>query len=259
MSSTTSSHSKNVRQSNDAESRSRRTKKSEASTSSTTVPAQVAVATVAAVAPAPVVATPAPVVVAPAPVQTVEVTPASETSATTTPQKPSLISAELEKNLHFNTAYTALESQLRTLTESLKETRTAMKKLKASYDHDLTAALKSRRVRRNGATPPTGFVKKVALRKELADLINVEENTMMAIPEYTRRFCAMMKENNLRYEKDGRIFRPNERIRKVFNLPESVNESTNHRDENGFNLYNLQKYISNVNKQRNQPQLASSN
>jgi hypothetical protein len=42
------------------------------------------------------------------------------------------------------------------------------------------------------------------------------------------------------------VFRTNKEVSELFNIPMSVNESINYRDEKGFNFCNLQKYIKNA-------------
>jgi hypothetical protein len=158
------------------------------------------------------------------------------------------VSEELEKELKFKVTLNELREKINGQTQTLKDLKTSLRRLETSYDHDMNKAVKLRRKRRNGDDKPTGFIKQIALSKDLADLIGEKENTMMAMPEYTRKFFKMLKDNNLLYDGDGRVFRANDKIKKVFGLPDSVNDSTNHRDETGFNLYNLQKHISKVNK-----------
>lgn len=155
---------------------------------------------------------------------------------------------ELEKEMKFKGALTCLREQIQRQTQSLKELKVSLRKLETSYDHDMSKAVKLRRKRRNGEEKPTGFIKQIPLSKELAELIGEKENVMMAMPEYTSKFFEMMKSNNLLYDGDGRVFRANDKIKKVFSLPDSVNESVSHRDKNGFNLYNLQTHISRLNK-----------
>lgn len=173
-----------------------------------------------------------------------EVNSASDATQT----KKNLIPDELEKELKFKESLNAFRTEITNYSKQLKEMKTHLRKLELAYDHDITKSLKMRpKNKRRNADDPTGFIKQIALSKELAELIGEEEKTMMSMPEYTKKFFKMMKEQKLLYEGDGRVFRANDRIKKVFNLPEKVNESTNYRDKEGFNLYNLQTYISKVN------------
>ena len=157
------------------------------------------------------------------------------------------IPEELERELKFKSALNELRNEIGTQTKVLKDLKSGVRKLETSYQHDMNKAVRAKR-RKNGPNKPTGFVKELELPKELADLINVPEGTKISMPSYTKKFYEMLKRENLFYENDGRVLRANDQIKKVFNLPDSVNESTNYKDKNGFNFYTLQKHIAAVNK-----------
>ena len=65
----------------------------------------------------------------------------------------------------------------------------------------------------------------------------------MSRPEFTKNFYKTLISKNLIYEKDKRILRVDDQISKILNIPMSVNNSIDHKDKNGFNFYNVQKYI----------------
>lgn len=157
------------------------------------------------------------------------------------------IPEELERELKFKAALNELKEEIKTQTKVLKDLKSGVKKIETSYQHDINKAVKAKR-RKNGPNKPTGFVKEIELPKELADLINVPEGTKISMPSYTKKLYEMLKRENLFYENDGRVLRANDQIKKVFNLPDSVNESTDYKDKNGFNFYTLQKHIAAVNK-----------
>ena len=153
----------------------------------------------------------------------------------------------LEAELKFKSALTDLRNKVSSQTEVLKNLKSCIKKVETSYQQDMNKALKAKR-KRSGPVKATGFVKELNLAKDLAELIGVPEGTKISMPTYTKKFYEMLKANNLFYEQDGRVLRANEEIKRVFKLPDSVNESTDYRDKNGFNFYTLQKHIAAVNK-----------
>jgi len=55
-----------------------------------------------------------------------------------------------------------------------------------------------------------------------------------------------LKQRELFYEKDKRVFRTNKEVSELFGVNKSVNNSTDHRDKEGFNFCNLQSYIKNA-------------
>jgi len=66
---------------------------------------------------------------------------------------------------------------------------------------------------------------------------------MMSGPQITSKVWGQLKERELTYTEDKRVFRTNDEISKIFGVPKSVNKSTTHNDPNGFNFCNLQRYI----------------
>ena len=164
-------------------------------------------------------------------------------------EKKKGIPEELEKEFKFKKTLGDLQNEITTQTKVLKELKSGVKKLEISYQHDINKAVRSKR-KKNGPSRPTGFVKELELTKDLADLIGVVEGTKMSMPSYTKEFYKMLEREKLFYENDGRVLRANEQIKKVFGLPDTVNESIDYKDKNGFNFYTLQKHIATVNKAR---------
>ncbi len=170
----------------------------------------------------------------------VSVAAPAESSATASPVSDS-------SENRFRRALSELRTELETQQRSVKDFRGYIKKLESAYQFDLSRASKMRK-RKTSQVKPTGFVKELELPKELADLIGADVGTRLSMPSYTKKFYEMLKQNKLFYEKDGRVLRANAEIKRVFNLPDSVNESTDYKDKNGFNFYTLQKHIAAVNK-----------
>jgi hypothetical protein len=98
----------------------------------------------------------------------------------------------------------------------------------------------------------TGFARLRPVTGKLAEFISVDSNTELSGPAITKRVWAELKNRGLTFQgdddnkKDERVLRVDNEVSKLFNVPMSVNKSTNHRDENGLNFGNLQKYIKNA-------------
>jgi hypothetical protein len=163
-------------------------------------------------------------------------------------RRSNTLPVELESELKFKNELQHLRDEVVRQTSALKSLKLSLKKLESSYNSDINRVYKSRR-RKTGPLKPTGFVKALALPKDLAELINVSAGTEMSMPEYTKRFYRMLQEKGLLYDKDGRVLRADKKIMKVFGLDKKVNESTDYRDKEGFNFFTLQKHIARVNKQ----------
>lgn len=89
----------------------------------------------------------------------------------------------------------------------------------------------------------TGFTKPAAVPDNLAKFLKIPIGTVLSRTEITKQIYSELRKRKLYYEKDERVLRADEEIKILFNLPESVNTSTNPKDKTGFNFYNLQKYI----------------
>lgn len=142
------------------------------------------------------------------------------------------------------------QKQLNTLKEKLKALKTdvsavngALKELEGAYKHD-TKKLAKRKTKKTGDHKPTGFAKKQPVPTKLARFIGVEPETELSGPEITKKVWEQLRERNLFYKDDKRVFRTDKVVSDVFGVKKSVNNSTDHKDPEGFNFCNLQKFIS---------------
>jgi chromatin remodeling complex protein RSC6 len=150
-----------------------------------------------------------------------------------------------EVQLKFAEQFTAMQEQYKTLKEGLQLLGGALKKMEAAYNHDIKKTKKHKQ-KRNGPHKPTGFAKPQKVPSKLAKFIGVEAGDELTGPDITSKVWDQIKKRNLTYDKDKRVFRTNKEVSELFDVPKTVNNSTNHRDEKGFNFCNLQKYIKNA-------------
>jgi hypothetical protein len=80
---------------------------------------------------------------------------------------------------------------------------------------------------------------------EFQKFLNIDKDTLSP-PIITKLFYDKLLNSNLIYEKDKRVFRTNSEITKLLGVPESVNNSVDYNDPDGFNFITLQKYLSNI-------------
>ena len=131
---------------------------------------------------------------------------------------------------------------LQKITEDYKSQKEEIRKLKLKYHHDVKKAKKVKnQVKIKKAT---GFTKIEPVPDGLARIINVKKGTILSRTQVTKKIYGYIKENNLYYEKNKRVLRADKLLKEVFNLSDNVNKSTFEKDKNGFNFYNIQKYIS---------------
>lgn len=95
----------------------------------------------------------------------------------------------------------------------------------------------------------TGFCVLKPVSARLAHWLNIDSNSMLTGPRVTQLVWEKLKEKNLVYESDKRVFRADHESTELFGLNiEVVNASTSHRDLEGFNFCNLQRYIAHANQ-----------
>lgn len=156
---------------------------------------------------------------------------------------------DLKEVLKFNNGLEQLKNKVDSEINTLKQLRAELKKLETNYQQDIMKVWKSKKKRATNGDK-TGFIKNKKLPLKLAQLIGVPEGTEMSMPKYTSKFYEqVLNKKNLLYKNDRRVFRANKELMDLFGLPESVNESTNYKDENGFNFSTLQKYFSKIMKE----------
>jgi len=150
-----------------------------------------------------------------------------------------------EAELKFLNQLTEMQEQYKALKEGLQLFGGALKKMESAYNHDIKKTKKHKQ-KRNGPHKPTGFAKPQKVPSKLAKFIKVEAGSELTGPDITSKVWDQIKDRGLTYEKDKRVFRTNKEVSELFDVPKTVNNSTNHRDEKGFNFCNLQRYIKNA-------------
>jgi hypothetical protein len=153
----------------------------------------------------------------------------------------------------FDEQLSSTQEECGKLKELLKSIGDRLKKLQATHKSEVKK-MKSRKNKRSENHKPTGFARLRPVTGKLAHFIGVESGTELSGPEVTKKVWAVLKSRNLTYqgdEKKGvkgdqRVLRVDEEVSKLFNVPMSVNKSVDHKDAEGFNFGNLQKYIKNA-------------
>jgi len=127
------------------------------------------------------------------------------------------------------------------INKNYKEQKSEIKNLIKLHKKELKTARRYKKGKQN--RDKTGFTKPTIVPDKLSSLIGLERGTIMSRTELTKLIYHELHKRDLYYKNDKRVLRADNEIRKIFNLPESVNQSVDPKDKNGFNFYNLQKYI----------------
>ena len=152
---------------------------------------------------------------------------------------------EVTNQMKFEQQLTAIREEMKVVRDKLQSLNNNLKSLESAYNHDIKKVQKTTRKRTKGKK--TGFAKSKLVPDKLAEFIEVAVGTELTGPEITSKVWDQLKKRKLIAEEDGRVFRTNKEVTEVFGVPKSVNKSVDYKDTaNGFNFYNLQRYISNA-------------
>lgn len=148
-----------------------------------------------------------------------------------------------KQTMKFETQLTGLQEQFKEASQLMKNLSSQMKKLEAAYKHDIKLA-SSKKHKRHGSYVATGFAKPIEVPAPLANFIGVKPNTLLTGPQVTKEVWKQMRERDLVCDDDGRKFKLNSEVKKLFSIPDSVTLSKEYNDKSGFNFRTLQTYIS---------------
>jgi hypothetical protein len=124
--------------------------------------------------------------------------------------------------------------------EELKELKDKIKKVEQLYESDLVKAYKSKKTKRESVE--YGIQKKKPIPDNLASMLKLEKSTELSLPQLSKYIYGELKNRNLMYPQNKRIFRVDEELSRVLEIPLSVNKYTE-INENGFNYKNIQSHL----------------
>lgn len=158
-------------------------------------------------------------------------------------KKNEITEKELEQ-LTFLSKLDKFEEDINNQFEIIKRLKTFAKEIRQTYQQDIKKVKKLRRHKENSNS--TGFNKKIMFPKKMCELIGLDKESEMSIPQYTSKIYCELKKRNLVYEDDKRIYRVDKQFMDILNIKESVNKSINYPDENGLNIGTMQTYVNNA-------------
>lgn len=89
----------------------------------------------------------------------------------------------------------------------------------------------------------SGFYGVQTISGDLAELINVPPNTPINRVQLVSKLIKIMKDKKLYYEENKQVFRADDKIKKVLNLPDDVNQQTDPRHPNSLSIYTIHSYV----------------
>jgi hypothetical protein len=90
----------------------------------------------------------------------------------------------------------------------------------------------------------SGFYGIETISEDLAEIINVPQNTQLNRVQLVSKLMKTMKDKKLYYEGNKQVFRADDKIKKILNLPNDVNQQTDPRHPNSLSIYTIHGYVS---------------
>jgi hypothetical protein len=126
------------------------------------------------------------------------------------------------------------------ITKNYKEQKSDIKELIKLYKNETKQLKKNQRIKK---IEKCGFTNDEQVPQSIAKFLKLDLNSKMPRTELTKLFYEELKNRKLCYEQDKRVFRADTELKKLFNLPDTVNDSIDAKDKTGLNFFNLQTYI----------------
>ena len=126
--------------------------------------------------------------------------------------------------------------------KSCKLAKTLITKIVKIHEHNEKKSCKKKKDKLYGV------MEKKKIPDKVIKYLKLPKGTLMTRNEIVSSIYKSVKDKGLCYEGDKRIFRADSELLELFNLPESVNESVNVKDKNGFNFFTLSTLLAKLYK-----------
>lgn len=143
--------------------------------------------------------------------------------------------------LKFQDIYQTILKYDNIIIKAMKEKKQYMKQLMQAYKHDIKYIAKHGNKRKRDKD--SGVTMPIKVPDDIADYIEVPRDTMLSRPKIHSKLYHKLKDKKLQYDKDKRVLRADDELKKIFDLPDNVNEITDAKDKNGLTIYTLQTHI----------------
>ena len=131
----------------------------------------------------------------------------------------------------FVTILESMQEQVKSANKTIKFIKTNIKELFKLHKQELKKVDKKKKVRKGNNK--SGINKPSEVPKPIRDLLDLEEDILMARTEVTKRIYGYIKENELQDPSDKRTIVPNNDLKELFGLGDGEEVS----------FYNIQSYI----------------
>jgi len=150
-------------------------------------------------------------------------------------------SKKKKDNTKYDDLAMSIFKRMCSLTKELRDLKLDFNKLTKLHSNEIKKNSHSKQ-KRNDNKKNTGFMEAKQVPKKLCEYLNLPLDTILNRNDVVKKLYKKIKDEGLQYEDDKRVIHPNDALRKLFNLPESVNECTDPRDEKSLSTYSIQTY-----------------
>ena len=145
--------------------------------------------------------------------------------------------------------YNELINDITLMYEQISNIKHNVKKFYKNYVKQLS---RFNKLKKPNAKPrkPTGFRTLADVPPSIIKLLELKNGEKSTRPRITKQIYDYIDQHKLHDKNDNRLIRVNNKLAEALQLtPEqaaTINNTSNYRDENGLNFYNIQKHIARV-------------
>ena len=134
----------------------------------------------------------------------------------------------VDKFTKITTAIQTVKTQMDTIKQAVKELEKLVK-----AEQKKTAKVQKTTKEKSDKKKPSGFAAPVLISDALCEFLSLEKGTKMPRTTVAQKLHEYIKEKKLQSAEDGRIIKPNQELKEMLNIDDTVE----------LNYFNLQRYM----------------
>jgi chromatin remodeling complex protein RSC6 len=125
---------------------------------------------------------------------------------------------ESENTENFAILYQNMQEQIKEVNATIKFLKVNMKELGKLHKQDINRVGKTKKVRKNNVS---GINKPKEVPKPIIELLDLDEDILLARTEVTKKIYEYIKANDLQDQNDKRTIIPNDKLKELFSLEDT--------------------------------------
>lgn len=119
-------------------------------------------------------------------------------------------------------------------------------KLKQAYLHDMKQSSKLKLTDKKKNKKKTGFTEKKPVPDKFLKFLELKKGTELSRTDVGKMISGIIHERGLKSEKDGRVWRADKEIKKLFSLTDEANIVDDPRNKKSLSIYTLQTHMKKI-------------